>query len=75
MPLRAFHSQVHGIMHENNIGSRRQDIIRRYGVGKELDLIPEPDNPYDSGAMKILQCFLCKADLTEEKLVSVVLAR
>ncbi len=53
MSLRTFYSQVHGIMHENNNGSRRQDIIRHCEVGEELELVPEPNNPYDSGAVKI----------------------
>lgn len=52
-PLRIFYSQVHGMLHENKDGSRRQDIISRCRVGEELDLIPEPDNPFDSSAVKI----------------------
>jgi len=51
--LRHFYFQVHGIRHKNPHGSSRQDIIRRCGVGEELNLVPEPTNPYDSDAVKV----------------------
>lgn len=50
---RIFHTQVHGIMHLNADRTSRQAIIRKCRVGEELDLVPEPDNPYDSAAVKI----------------------
>lgn len=50
---RAFYLQVHGITHRNDDGSSRQRIIRECAVGEELELVPEPDNPYDSDAIKV----------------------
>ena len=50
---RVFYTQVHGILHENSDGSHRQRIIRKCRKGEELDLVPEPTNPYDAGAVKI----------------------
>ncbi len=50
---RHFFSQVHGITHKNDDGSRRQQVIRGCRVGEELVLVPEPDNRFDPGAVKI----------------------
>jgi hypothetical protein len=50
---RQFFSQVHGINHKNGDGSSRQKIIANCSEGEELDLVPEPTNRYDSGAVMI----------------------
>ena len=48
-----FHTKVVGVTKLNRNGSDRQRIIRRCRVGEFLDLIPEPDNPYDESAVKV----------------------
>ena len=50
---RSFRKQVHGIFHENDDGTSRQKIIRGCTGGEELQLVPEPNNPVDPGAVKI----------------------
>jgi hypothetical protein len=50
---RVFYTQVHGITHKNTDGSSRQKIIESCYEGEELVLVPEPDNQFDSGAVKI----------------------
>jgi hypothetical protein len=50
---RAFYQQVHGVKFKNDDGSSRQQIIKACSVGEELDLVPEPDNRYDSDAVKV----------------------
>ena len=50
---RVFFTQVHGILHANADGTRRQQIIRHCEPGEELVLLPEPTNPYDASAVKI----------------------
>jgi hypothetical protein len=50
---RHFFLGVHGIFHQNADGSNRQTIIRQCLPGEELDLVPEPDNPYDADAIKV----------------------
>jgi hypothetical protein len=54
-PLREFRKQVHGIFHKNSDGTSRQRIIRDCSEGEELQLVPEPDNRVDPGAVKILR--------------------
>jgi hypothetical protein len=50
---RIFYSQVHGIRHKNDDGTSRQRIIEACHEGEELVLVPEPDNRFDPGAIKI----------------------
>jgi hypothetical protein len=50
---RVFYKQVHGISFKNDDGSSRQKIIKDCYEGEELVLIPEPDNRFDPGAVKI----------------------
>jgi hypothetical protein len=50
---RLFYARVHGITHKNQDGTSRQKIIKSCSEGEELFLIPEPDNRFDAGAVKI----------------------
>ncbi len=50
---RVFYGQVHGITHKNQDKTSRQKIIDSCFEGEELFLIPEPDNRFDAGAVKI----------------------
>ena len=50
---RLFFKQVHGIKHNNDDGSSRQEIIDRCYEGEELVLVPEPTNRFDPDAVKI----------------------
>ena len=48
-----FFAKVHGVSFKNDDGSSRQKIISQCKVGEELDIIPEPTNRHDPGAMKV----------------------
>ena len=48
-----FFAKVHGVSYKHDDGSSRQKIISRCKVGEELDIIPEPTNRHDPGAMKV----------------------
>jgi hypothetical protein len=50
---RVFYMQVHGIKFENEDGTSRQKIIKDCHEGEELVLVPEPDNRFDSDAVKV----------------------
>ncbi len=50
---RVFYGQVHGITHKNQDGTSRQKIIDSCSEGEEVFLVPEPDNRFDAGAVKI----------------------
>lgn len=50
---RVFYMQVHGITHKNDDGTSRQQIIKRCRDGEEVLLVREPENRFDSGAIKI----------------------
>ena len=56
----SFHTKVVGVTFKNDDGSDRQRIIRdlnKSGLlseGTELDLIPQPDNPYDSNCIRVV---------------------
>lgn len=50
---RQFHLRLAGVKHCNEDGVKRQSIIKRCTVGEELRLIPEPDNPFDSCAIRV----------------------
>ena len=54
-PLRdgEFLSSVAGEAHQNPDGTWRQDIIRRCATGDPVELVPEPENPYDQHAVKV----------------------
>lgn len=44
---------VHGESFANADGNRRQDILKRCKSGDEIDLVPEPDNPFDHNAIAV----------------------
>lgn len=46
-------TKVVGVSHKNSDGSYRRKIIRRCRVPEELQLVPEPDNPFDSNAIAV----------------------
>lgn len=46
-------TKVVGVSHKNLDGSYRKTIIRRCRVPEELQLVPEPDNPFDSNAIAV----------------------
>ena len=50
---KVFFAKVHGVSYKNDDGSSRQKIISGRKVGEELDIIPEPTNKHDPGAMKV----------------------
>jgi len=48
-------SKVVGVSKPNADGSSRQEIIRQYvSEGEKLVIEPEPENPHDSNAIKVL---------------------
>lgn len=51
---RTFFLGVAGESHANRDGTSRQAIIRRCRAGDAVTLEPEPDNPYDNLAMKVM---------------------
>lgn len=51
---RSFLLGVAGESHPNRDGTSRQQIIRRCRAGDPVTLEPEPDNPYDNLAVKVL---------------------
>ncbi len=59
-PVSTFHTKVVGVTYRNSDGSDRQQIIRnliqngQLRVGTELQLIPEPTNPYDSNCIQVV---------------------
>ena len=50
-----FFSKVAGVSYRNEDGSSRQSIIRRCHIGERLLLKPEPDNPVDPNAVRVLR--------------------
>jgi HIRAN domain-containing protein len=50
---RIFRSAVAGESFRNDDGSSRQEILRRCRIGEEILLVPEPDSPHDSVAVKV----------------------
>jgi hypothetical protein len=48
-----FFEKIHGVTFNNDDGSSRQRVISRCKVGEELEIIPEPTNRFDRGAMKV----------------------
>ena len=46
-------TKVVGVSHKNSDGSYRKKIIRRCRVHEELQLVPEPDNPFDSNTVAV----------------------
>lgn len=50
-----YDTKVVGVSKDNEDGSSRQDIIRReVAEDDKLQLLAEPDNPYDPNAVKVL---------------------
>jgi hypothetical protein len=54
-PPHHFFTKVAGVTHANDDGSSRQVIIRECRAGESLDLVREPENRYDSGAIKVMR--------------------
>ncbi len=50
---RSFHTKVVDVTHPNPDGTSRQQIIRRCRRGEALLLVREPDNLFDSNAVKV----------------------
>ena len=46
-------TNVAGVTFKNEDGSERQVIISRCHPGEELDLVRDPENEFDSGAVKV----------------------
>lgn len=51
--VRHFFTKVVGVTHKNPDGSNRQRYIESCSLREELRLAPEPDNRYDSDAVKV----------------------
>lgn len=51
--IRHFFTKVAGVTHKNADGSSRQRILRKCSVGESLMLVPEPDNPHDTNAIRL----------------------
>jgi hypothetical protein len=47
------HTKVHGVSHENDNGSDRQDNIEMCAVGDIVSLIREPANEFDRNAIAV----------------------
>ena len=52
-PDREFQTKVVGVTFENADGATRQRIIAKCGIGEDIDLVPEPDNPHDANAVAV----------------------
>ena len=52
-PDREFQTKVVGVTFENADGASRQRIIAKCGIGEDIDLVPEPDNPHDANAVAV----------------------
>jgi hypothetical protein len=50
-----FYSKVAGANHRNSDGTSRSRIIAQCGEFEALELVPEPDNPFDQHALAILR--------------------
>ena len=48
------YTKVAGVCFKNEDGSDRQTILERCEEGMIVNLIPEPDNPYDENAVKVV---------------------
>jgi hypothetical protein len=55
--IRAFHTKVAGITHQNDDGSERQRIASQCRPGEPLVLIPDPDNPHDENAIRVCRAY------------------
>lgn len=51
---REYPMAVAGESHRNADGSSRQKILRKVRPGDPVTLVPEPDNPYDPQAVKVM---------------------
>ena len=51
---KVFYTKVAGVTHPNPDGSDRQKIIVRCCAGERVQLVREPDNPYDHYAVRVL---------------------
>lgn len=51
---RSFLVGVRGVSHNNADGTSRQDIIRRMRTNESVQLKPDPTNPHDRWAVKVL---------------------
>ncbi len=52
-PYREFQTKVVGVTFENADGASRQSIISRCGIGEDIELVREPDNPHDANAVAV----------------------
>jgi hypothetical protein len=52
---KSFYTNVAGVTHRNPDGSDRQGIVSCCPKGERVNLIREPDNPYDSFAVKVVR--------------------
>lgn len=50
-----FFTKVSGVTYPNSDGSSRQEVIQRCCVDEQLYLEPEPDNPYDPNAVRVVR--------------------
>ncbi len=53
IPRREFQTKVVGVTFTNADGAPRQRIIAKCGIGEDIDLVPEPDNPHDANAVAV----------------------
>lgn len=51
---REFICGVHGESHDNDDGSSRQKIIAKCRAGDRVGLVPQPDNPFDCDAVRVV---------------------
>jgi hypothetical protein len=54
-PKHSFFTKIAGVSHRNSNRTSRQAIIGRCHVGEDLQLVREPDNSFDSNAIKVLR--------------------
>ena len=53
IPRREFQTKVVGVTFTNADGAPRQRIIAKCGIGEDIELVPEPDNPHDANAVAV----------------------
>lgn len=55
-----FPAKVVGVTHRNDDRTSRQSAIKKLESLDSLDLVPEPTNPYDSNAIRVIGGYLAK---------------
>jgi hypothetical protein len=50
----AYFCQVKGVTHDNDDGTSRLEAIKQCSIGDAVKLVPDPQNPHDKNAIRVL---------------------